>query len=68
MTWKEIDELEIGAKVMHKHLGECTVKDVMQGLGVVIIPTTKEGKALLLAASGCDYPTLEDDIRLLKKK
>ena len=63
MTWKEINRLNKGASVMHKRYGECTVKDILDTIGVVLTPKTQEGKKLLIADFGTDAPTLEDNIR-----
>ena len=66
MNWKEIRKLNVGAIVMHKRYGECTVKEVMNGLGVVLIPKTYGGKKQLIEDFGTDAPTLEDNIRNIK--
>ena len=66
MTWKEIDRLNKGASVMHKRYGECIVKDILDMMGVVLIPKTQEGRKLLMADFGTDAPTLEDNIRNIK--
>ena len=51
---------------MHKRYGECTVKQVMDELGVVLIPKTQEGKKQLIEDFGTDAPTLEDNIKNIK--
>ena len=51
---------------MHKRYGECTVKDILDMMGVVLIPKTQEGKKQLIADFGTDAPTLEDNIRNIK--
>ena len=66
MNWKEINRLNKGASVMHKRYGECTVKDIIDMMGVVLIPKSQEGKKLLIADFGTDAPTLEDNIRNIK--
>ena len=66
MTWKEINKLNVGASVMHKRYGECTVKEVHDELGVVLLPKTKEGMMQLIADFGVGSPTLEDNIRNIK--
>lgn len=66
MTWKEILILNIGASVMHKRYGECTIKEVIDELGVVLLPKTKAGQKLLVDDFGVISPTLEDNIRNIK--
>ena len=66
MTWKEIRKLNVGSSIMHKRYGECTVKQVMDELGVVLIPKTQEGKKQLIKDFGTDAPTLEDNVKNIK--
>ncbi len=66
MTWKEILRMNVGASVMHKRYGECTIKEVIDELGVVLLPKTKDGQKLLVDDFGVISPTLEDNIRNIK--
>lgn len=66
MTWKEIRKLNVGASVMHKRYGECTIKDILDELGVVLVPKTEEGRRQLIADFGVDAPTLEHVVRNIK--
>lgn len=66
MTWKEIRRLNVGANVMHKRYGECIVREVLDELGVVLFPKTKDGQKLLVDDFGVISPTLEDNIRNIK--
>ena len=66
MTWKQINRLNVGASVMHKRYGECTVREVLDGLGVVVMPKTENGMKILIADFGVSAPTLEDNIQNIK--
>ena len=66
MTWKKISKLGIGAIISHKTFGECRVLNIMLYMGVVIMPTTKEGKRRMFEETGERYPLMEDKIELIK--
>lgn len=66
MTWKEILRLNVGASVMHNRYGECTIKEVFDELGVVLLPKTKDGQKLLVDDFGVISTTLEHNIRNIK--
>lgn len=61
--------LKAGDKVNHKHYGICNVQEVMEDMGVVVLPDTKEGKEKLSYHSGMpienDTPLLEHSCRML---
>lgn len=66
MTWKQINRLNVGASVMHNRYGECTVREVLDGLGVVVMPKTENGMKILIADFGVSASTLEVNIRNIK--
>lgn len=72
MKLKQVMKLNPGEKVTHRRYGECVVREVMlsrdQLLGVVITPSTEEGRELLRWDSGMekDAPLLEGSIRRLQ--
>lgn len=66
---KQIDfeNLQDGDKVLHKHLGICTVTGYIPQFGPIISPDTKDGKIALYRMSGVNAPLLETSNRLVQK-
>lgn len=74
---KKVDVLKLkeGDKVIHRHLGICTIKKVVHAFGggffgLVLVPDTTDGKLILcntfgLAPNGEVPPYLEGSTRLL---
>ena len=51
---------------MHKRYGECTIKEIIDEFGVVLLPKTKYGQKLLIDDFGVISPTLKYNIRNIK--
>jgi hypothetical protein len=72
MTTQQALYLKPGSKVIHSHYGPSTVQEIMKSegflFGIVIIPDTDDGKALLRLDAGVrrDMPLLEDSPRRLR--
>ncbi|MCJ7482632.1 MAG: hypothetical protein MUO31_06675 [Thermodesulfovibrionales bacterium] len=69
MKERDAKKLKVGQTVTHDRYGECKVKEVMMSFGVVISPTTDEGKAILKIDSNTEIlDFLEDSPRHLTVK
>lgn len=62
MKTKDILKLKTGAKVKHKRYGLSEVEQIIETdgelFGLVIVPSSNEGKRLLMSDSGGAFPRL----------
>jgi len=72
MTKKEFNAVKTGDKVLHKHIGECLIQEIMYSggnyFGTILRPLTDESKLVLHYYSGApiDTPTLVNSIAQLR--
>lgn len=70
MGIKELQKLNIGDVIQHKHLGKCRIQRFIPGFGPVILPIYFRQRVKLSQKTGMHFntPLLETSLRLILKK